>query len=325
MLMKSPEQIISMAKKTIQLEAEALGELNSRIDEGFVQAVMAVYNTKGRLVITGIGKSANIAQKLVATMNSTGTVAVFMHAADALHGDLGMVMKDDVVLCISNSGNSPEIKVLIPFIKQRGNQLIAITGNLSSYLAESADFVLNTTVTREACPNNLAPTTSTTAQLAMGDALAVALLDLKGFTAEDFAMAHPGGSLGKKLLLKVDDFCADRALPLVRPNTSLVEVIHEISEKRLGAAIVLESDKLIGIITDGDIRRWLSHTQDISKTIATDVMTKNPKVVHLGTLAKEVLDLMQGKNITQIVVVNSDNEPVGLVHIHDLIREGLAD
>ena len=321
----SLDKIIAIGKKTIQMEAEALEALVPRIDNSFVEAVQAVYKSKGRLVVTGIGKSANIAQKLVATLNSTGTVAVFMHAADALHGDLGMVMKDDVVLCISNSGNSPEIKVLIPFIKQRKNKLIAITGNLNSYLAESADFVLNTSVDREACPNNLAPTTSTTVQLAMGDALAVALLDLKGFTAEDFALAHPGGSLGKKLLMKVDDFCEERALPVVEPSATLVEVIHEISAKRLGAAIVIENGILIGIITDGDIRRWLSHTPDISNTKAKDIMTAQPKVAKVGALAKDVLDLMQNKNITQIIVVNAENAPVGVVHIHDLIREGLAD
>lgn len=321
----SLNKIIDIAKRTIQLETEALQALIQRIDKQFAGAIMSIFESKGRLIITGIGKSANIAQKLVATLNSTGTIAVFMHAADALHGDLGMVKSDDVILCISNSGNSPEIKVLIPFIKQRGNKLIAITGNLNSYLSDSADYVLDTTVDREACPNNLAPTTSTTAQLAMGDALAVALLDLRGFTAEDFAMSHPGGSLGKKLLLKVDDFCEEKKLPLVAAGSSLVDVIHVISAKRLGAAIVNDDNGLIGIITDGDIRRWLSHTPDISKTTASEVMSKDPRAVLSGTLAKDALDTMQRNNVSQIIVKNKADQPIGMIHIHDLIQEGLAD
>lgn len=319
------QQIIDIAHKTFKIEIEELIHVSSKINQNFAQAAQAIFEAKGRLIVTGIGKSGNIAQKLVATFNSTGTPAIFMHAADALHGDLGILQKEDVVICISNSGNSPEIKVLIPFIKQRGNILIAITGKLNSYLAQSADFILDSAVNREACLNNLAPTSSTMAQLALGDALAVALMHLNNFTVEDFAKSHPGGALGKKLFLTLADIVQSNNKPFVDIQSDLSFVIDEITKKRQGAAVVLHQNTIVGIITDGDIRRMLQKNLNLTGFIAQDIMTKNPKSVSLGTLAVDALDLMQTNNISQLVVVNDNGDFAGIIHIHDLIKEGLID
>ena len=319
------QQIIGIAQNTFKIEIEELMNVSSKINQNFAKAAQAIFEAKGRLIVTGIGKSGNIAQKLVATFNSTGTPAIFMHAADALHGDLGILQKEDVVICISNSGNSPEIKVLIPFIKQRGNILIAITGKLNSYLAQSADFILDSAVNREACLNNLAPTSSTMAQLALGDALAVALMHLNNFTVEDFAKSHPGGALGKKLFLTLADIVQSNQKPFVDIHSDLSFVIDEITKKRQGAAVVLNQNKILGIITDGDIRRMLQKNLNLTGFIEQDIMTKNPKTVSLGTLAVDALDLMQNNNISQLVVVNESGDYAGIVHIHDLIKEGLID
>lgn len=315
--------IINTAKNTIELESNAIKNLINLIDDNFKNAVEYIYNSKGRVIVTGIGKSANIATKIVATLNSTGTPAVFMHAADAIHGDLGNVLQDDVVICISKSGNTPEIKVLVPLIKNYGNKIIAITGNIDSFLGSNADFTLNTFVEKEACPNNLAPTTSTTAQLVMGDALAVCLLELRGFTSSDFAKYHPGGALGKRLYLRVSDLILKNELPKVSKNDTITKVIIEISEKRLGVTAVTENNKIIGIITDGDIRRMLSKTTKIDSFVANDIMGKNPKTITKDAMAVEALDLMENNNITQLLVVDEDKNYIGVVHLHDLIKEGI--
>ena len=315
--------IIDTAKNTIELESNAIKNLIDLIDDNFKNAVEYIYNSKGRVIVTGIGKSANIATKIVATLNSTGTPAVFMHAADAIHGDLGNVLQDDVVICISKSGNTPEIKVLVPLIKNYGNKIIAITGNIDSFLGTNADFTLNTFVEKEACPNNLAPTTSTTAQLVMGDALAVCLLELRGFTSSDFAKYHPGGALGKRLYLRVSDLILKNELPKVAKNDTITKVIIEISEKRLGVTAVVENDKIIGIITDGDIRRMLSKTTKIDSFVADDIMGKNPKTIDKEAMAVEALELMENNNITQLLVVDENNNYAGVVHLHDLIKEGI--
>ena len=283
-----------------------------------------IHVCRGRVVITGIGKSAIIANKIVATMNSTGTPALFMHAADAIHGDLGMIQPEDVVICLSKSGNTPEIKVLVPLLKRRGSKLVALVSNTKSYLAEQADFVLNATVAEEACPNNLAPTTSTTAHLALGDALAVCLLELKNFTSEDFARYHPGGALGKQLYLKVSDILGKNELPVVAPEAPLRDVIIEISSKRLGATAVTTPDKkLAGIITDGDLRRMLQTQNDISQIKAADIMTRTPKSIAREAFAVEALQLMQANNISQLVVTDGD-EVAGFIHLHDLLKEGIV-
>ena len=321
--MKDTSNIIANAKRTILVESEAIANLVNFIDTDFEQAVAYIYKSKGRVIVTGIGKSANIATKIVATLNSTGTPAVFMHAADAIHGDLGTVLKDDVVICISKSGNTPEIKVLVPLIKNYGNKIIAITGNVDSFLGKNADFTLNTFVEKEACPNNLAPTTSTTAQLVMGDALAVCLLELKGFTSKDFAKYHPGGALGKRLYLRVSDLIENNQLPKVLETDSIAQVIIEISEKRLGVTAVLRDNKIVGIITDGDIRRMLSKTTEINNFKAKDIMGKNPKSIHKDAMAIEALDALENNTITQILVKDDDNNYVGVVHLHDLIKEGI--
>lgn len=318
-------KILQIGKQTIEIEADELRRVGDNLSTSFAEAVQAINQSDGRLIVTGIGKSGNIAQKLVATFNSTGTPAIFMHAADALHGDLGILQKKDIVLCISNSGNSPEIKVLIPFIKGRGNQLIAIVGKQDSYLATSADFVIDSSIKKEACLNNLAPTSSTTAQMALGDALAVSLMNVTGFTAEDFAQSHPGGSLGKRLFLKVDEICENQAKPIVNLDTDLKVVINEITKNRLGAAVVVENNKVVGVITDGDIRRMLQKITNLTGIKAEDIMTKNPKRLPLGTLAVEGLKLMQTNNISQLVIVDNDDNLAGIIHIHDLIKEGLVD
>ena len=321
--MKDNSNIIANAKKTILAESNAIANLANFIDSAFEEAVKFIYNSKGRVIVTGIGKSANIAAKIVATFNSTGTPAVFMHAADAIHGDLGNVLEKDVVICISKSGNTPEIKVLVPLIKNYGNKIIAITGNVDSFLGKNADFPLNTFVEKEACPNNLAPTTSTTAQLVMGDALAVCLLELKGFTSKDFAKYHPGGALGKRLYLRVSDLIKNNELPQVSENDSVVKVIVEISEKRLGVAAVIKEDKIIGIITDGDLRRMLTKTTEINNFTAKDIMGNNPKTIHREAMAIEALDALETDSITQILVTDDEDKYVGVVHLHDLIKEGI--
>lgn len=315
--------IISNANKTIELEADAIHSLKASVNTDFVKAVHTIDRLKGRVVISGIGKSALIAQKIVATFNSTGTPSIFMHAADALHGDLGIVQEGDVVIIISKSGNSPEVKALVPLIKNFGNTVIAIVGNTASYLAQQADIILNTTVSEEACPNNLAPTASTTAQLVMGDALAVCLMQLKGFKEEDFAKFHPGGTLGKKLYLRVGDVFPDNERPVVLPRQTIKEVIVEMTKKRLGVtAVADENEKLLGIITDGDLRRMLEQNSDIENISAADIMSKNPKTIQSEELAIAALDIMRKNSITQLVVVNKEKY-LGIIHIHDLLKEGL--
>lgn len=315
--------IINTAIKTIQTEGEAIMRLKDFINQDFSDTVSLIYNSKGRVVVTGIGKSANVATKIVATLNSTGTPAIFMHAADAIHGDLGMIQQDDIVICISKSGNTPEIKVLIPLIKQSGNKLIALTSNKDSYLGKNAHYVLNAHVEKEACPNNLAPTTSTTAQMVMGDALAISLLELRGFSSEDFAKYHPGGALGKRLYLQVDDLIANNERPEVLDSASIKEVIIEISKKRLGVTAVIDKNNAVsGIITDGDIRRMLSTTDDFLKLSAKNIMTINPKTVQTGTLAINALTIMEENDITQLLVLDN-TKYIGVVHLHDLIKEGI--
>ncbi len=320
--MITKENILSTAKKAILSESESIKKLVDYLDTQFVDAVEIIYNAKGRLVITGIGKSAIIAQKIVATLNSTGTPSLFLHASEAIHGDLGMITKEDVIICISKSGNSPEIKVLVPFLKNYGHALIAITGNMTSYLAKSSDLVLNTTVDAEACPNNLAPTNSTTAQLVMGDALAVCLMELRDFKASDFAKYHPGGALGKKLLLRVKDMLENALKPTVSPNTPIKKVIFEISEKRLGVTAVVDNNKVVGIITDGDIRRMLNNHDTIAGITAQEIMTKNPKTITSSIMVIDAFNLMEDFSITQLVVVD-EGEFKGILHIHDILKEGI--
>jgi len=322
--LKEPQSIITIAKETILTESNAIANLAKLININLENAIKFILNSKGRVIVTGIGKSANIATKIVATFNSTGTPAIFMHAADAIHGDLGIVQKNDVVICISKSGNTPEIKVLVPLIKNYGNKIIAITGNIDSFLGTNADFTLNTFVEKEACPNNLAPTTSTTAQLVMGDALAVCLLKLKDFTEHDFAKYHPGGALGKRLYLRVSDLIKNNKAPKVLATSSITDVILEITEKRLGVTAVLNtSDAIIGIITDGDIRRMLSKSTDISNLTAKDIMGSKPKTITQDAMAIDALETLENNNITQILVTDTSNTYVGVVHLHDLIKEGI--
>ncbi len=320
--MISKASIINTAKKTIETESAAIFNLSSLVDDDFANAVELIYNSKGRVIITGIGKSAIIANKIVATLNSTGTPAVFMHAAEAIHGDLGLILKDDVVVCISNSGNTPEIKVLIPLIKRANNKVIAITGHSKSFLGEESDFILSSYVEKEACPNNLAPTTSTTAQLVIGDALAICLLELRGFTSNDFAKYHPGGALGKKLYLRVKDVSSVNQKPKVNANNSIKEVIVEITEKMLGVTAVVENDQIIGIITDGDLRRMLTKVDDFSKLTAKDIMGANPKRIESKAMAVEALEIMEANDISQLLV-EEDGKYAGVVHLHDLIKEGI--
>ncbi|GAA4975874.1 KpsF/GutQ family sugar-phosphate isomerase [Algibacter aquimarinus] len=320
--MISKDSIINTAKKTIEMESKSILNLSNLVDDDFAKAVEIIYNSKGRVIITGIGKSAIIANKIVATLNSTGTPSVFMHAADAIHGDLGLILEDDVVICISKSGNTPEIKVLIPLIKSAKNTIIAITGNNKSFLGTQADFVLNAFVEKEACPNNLAPTTSTTAQLVIGDALAVCLLELRGFSSNDFAKYHPGGALGKKLYLRVHDISSVNEKPKVGLDNSIREVIVEISEKMLGVTAVVEHDKIIGIITDGDLRRMLSKVDDFSKLTAKDIMGDKPKSIDSNAMAIDALEIMEANDISQLLV-EENGKYAGVVHLHDLIKEGI--
>jgi arabinose-5-phosphate isomerase len=317
------ENILAIAKKTILSESEAITKLIDFLDENFYEAVQRIYETKGRLIVTGIGKSAIIAQKMVATFNSTGTPSMFLHASEAIHGDLGMIQNEDIIICISKSGNSPEIKVLVPLLKRFGNTLIAITGNTTSFLAKGSDYVLNTTVETEACPINLAPTNSTTAQLVMGDALAVCLMEMRDFKPEDFAVYHPGGALGKKLLLRVKDMIEHSLKPMVTPDTSVKKVIFEISEKRLGVTAVIENDKIIGIITDGDIRRMLNDVDTIADLTAKDIMSRNPKSVSSETMAVDALNILEDFSITQLIVADN-GEYKGVLHLHDILKEGIV-
>ncbi|CEN54564.1 KpsF/GutQ family sugar-phosphate isomerase [Capnocytophaga canis] len=316
------DKIIEIARVTIEEEAKSILKLYDFVDENFVKSVDYILKSKGRVVVTGIGKSAIIASKIVATMNSTGTPAIFMHAADAIHGDLGIIQEDDVVICISKSGNTPEIKVLVPLLKRGKNKLIAITSNKTSILAQQADAILYAHVEKEACPNNLAPTTSTTAQLVLGDALAVCLLKMKNFGSSDFAKYHPGGALGKRLYLKVSDIVVNNQKPQVSPTTDIKKVIVEISEKMLGVTAVVENERIMGIVTDGDIRRMLSRTDTVSGLTAQDVMTLNPKTIQADTLAIDALEIMESNKITQLLVTEG-NIYIGVVHLHNLIQEGI--
>ena len=315
--------IITIAKKTIELEARSISQLSDFIDKDFEKAIRAIHQCKGRLVVSGIGKSAIVAQKIVATLNSTGTPSLFLHAADAIHGDIGMVQQDDLVIIISKSGDSAEIKILVPLIKIFKNIIIAICGNMQSFLAKSSDFTLNTTVTEEACPNNLAPTNSTTAQMVMGDTIAICLMEIKGFGTDDFAKFHPGGTLGKKLYLRVADLIINNEKPAVKAESFLKDVIMEITKKRLGATVIIDDDDaILGIITDGDLRRMLEKNISPAEAMAKDIMTFNPETIEFDQLAINALDIMRKKNITQLVVTKN-NRYKGIVHLHDLLREGI--
>ena len=317
------DKIIPFALRTIELETNAISGLKLFINADFVKAVTAIAASKGRLIVSGIGKSAIIAQKIVATLNSTGTPSVFMHAADAIHGDLGMIQTDDIVLVISKSGNSPEIKVLAPLVKNFGNTLIGMVGNTESFLAQNSDIILNTTVEQEACPINLAPTSSTTAQMVMGDALAVCLMEIKEFNSSDFAKYHPGGALGKKLYLRVEEIAAQNTKPKVLPAATIKEVIIEMTAKRLGAAVVVNAaENILGIITDGDLRRMLERTGSFENLQAKDIMSSNPKTIAADALAVHALEEMRMHNISQLVV-EQNNIYAGIIHLHDLVKEGI--
>ena len=320
--MSDSKAILAIAKKTIKTEGDAIHNLSNLLNDQFANAVECILQSAGRVVISGIGKSAIIASKIVATLNSTGTPAIFMHAADAIHGDLGTIQKDDVVICISKSGNTPEIKMLVPLIKQGKNKLIGITGAPKSFLGEQADYVLNTYVPKEACPNNLAPTTSTTAQLVIGDALSICLLELRGFSSRDFAKYHPGGTLGKRLYLRVSDIAATNQVPQVDVNAEIKKVIVEISEKMLGVTAVMEDGKIVGIVTDGDLRRMLNKYSDINGLKAKDIMTSDPKTIEAEVLAIKALEVMQDNGISQLLAID-EGKYVGIVHLHNLINEGI--
>lgn len=321
--MRTSANILQTAKEVLLSESKSIEKLTEFIDDDFFKVTEAILEAKGKTIVTGIGKSAIIAQKIVATLNSTGTPAQFLHASEAIHGDLGMIQKDDVVICISKSGNSPEIKVLAPIIKNFGNILIGMTGNTDSFLARQSDYVLNTFVEKESCPNNVAPTNSTTAQLAMGDALAVCLMKERNFTADDFAKYHPGGALGKKLLLRVKDMLDRSNSPQVSPTSNIKDVIVEISQKRLGVTAVVENSNLIGIITDGDIRRMLQKTDNFTSITAQDIMTKNPKTVTPQDMVVDALNLMENFSITQLMVIEN-NQYIGVIHLHDILKEGIV-
>ncbi|MFN7690420.1 MAG: SIS domain-containing protein [Bacteroidota bacterium] len=320
--MKTKLQIEEIAKATLELEALSVSALVNFIDSDFTSAVSAIFHSTGRVVVTGVGKSAIIAQKITATFNSTGTPSVFLHAADAVHGDLGIIQKNDIIICISKSGNTPEIKVLTPLLKSAGNKLIAMVGNRESYLAKHADYIINCSVEKEACPHNLAPTSSTTAQLAMGDALAVCLLECRDFKSEDFARFHPGGSLGKRLYLKAGDIAAQNQKPRVQAAETIRNVIIEISSKRIGAAVVLDDDNIAGIITDGDIRRMMEKHEHINHLKASDIMSKHPKTIDAAELATAALEIMQQHNISQLIVTKSGSFE-GFIHLQDLLKEGI--
>lgn len=320
--MKSKKSIIDSAIATFKLESEAILNLISNLSDDFCEVVEQILASEGRVVVTGIGKSAIIAQKIVATFNSTGTPAIYMHAADAVHGDLGMIQKNDIVICLSKSGNTPEIKLLAPLLKQSGNKLVGMLGKVDSHLARNADYILNTTVTKEACPHNLAPTTSTTAQLAMGDALAICLLQAREFNSNDFARFHPGGSLGKRLYLKAGDLALKNQKPCISPQAPVKDVIIEISKNRLGAVVVIDENEVLGIITDGDIRRMLEHATDLSPIKAADLMNNKPKKIQKDELALLALEIIKENNITQILVMDGEMY-FGMIHLHDLLDEGI--
>ncbi len=316
------DKIISVAKQTIETESKAILNLVSLVDQQFAEAVRYIYQSNGRVIVTGIGKSANIGTKIVATLNSTGTPSIFMHAADAIHGDLGTIQENDSVICISKSGNTPEIKVLVPLIKALGNKLIAITSNKNSFLGQQANYILNAYVEKEACPNNLAPTSSTTAQLVMGDALAMALLNLRGFSSSDFAKFHPGGSLGKQLYLRVSTLTQENKKPQVSPKANIKDVIMEISKNMLGVTAVIEGSDIVGIITDGDLRRMMSNNDSFTGLTAKDIMSKNPKTIDNNAMAVAAMELMESHGITQ-VIAQENGVYCGIVHIHDLTKEGI--
>ena len=320
--MKEKKSILSYARETIEHQANSIKNLYKLLTKDFEKAVNLINNTKGRVIVSGIGKSAIIAQKIVATFNSTGTPSIFMHAADAIHGDLGLIQNEDIIICISKSGNTPEIKALVPFIKKTNNKLIAITGETNSYLSKKSDIVISSYVDNEACPNNLAPTTSTTAQLVIGDAIAVCLVKLRGFSPNDFAKYHPGGTLGKRLFLKVKDLIDTKSLPKVDASDLMKDVIIEISNKMLGITVVLDKNKIVGVITDGDLRRQLLKSQDISKVKADEIMSKNPKIINKNLLATEALLIMKTNKISQLIVAEK-NKYVGVLHIQSLIKEGI--
>jgi arabinose-5-phosphate isomerase len=319
---KTSHEILEIAKNTLRIEAEGIFGLAQKVNNDFPMIVKTIYEIRGRVIITGVGKSAIIAQKIVSTFNSTGTPAIYMHAGDAVHGDLGILQKNDLVICISKSGNTAEIKVLTPLLKQSGNILVGMVGDLNSYLAKQADMILDTSVDKEACPNNLAPTASTTAQLAMGDALAVCLLECREFSSSDFARYHPGGSLGKRLYLRVGDLSINNEKPAVSPESLVKEVIIEITKKRLGAVAVIENDQIAGIITDGDIRRMMEKYDTIRDLRAKDIMGTSPRVINEDELAVNALEIMRENNITQLLVIR-DGIYNGIVHLHDLLREGI--
>ncbi len=320
--MRNFQALKAIAINTIRDEAIAITNLIKSIDNDFLNCIDLILHSKGRVIVTGIGKSAIVGQKIVATLNSTGTPANFLHAADAIHGDLGTIQPDDIVVCLSKSGETPEIKILVPLLKEYGSSLIAIVGNTESYLAKQADFVIDTTVSKEACPNNLAPTSSTTAQMVMGDALAVCLLEARGFTPGDFARLHPGGAIGKQLYLKVSDLYPGNRVPQVQFNDTIQKVIIEISSNRLGATAVLKGKSLLGIITDGDLRRMLEKSTDFSSLTAMDIMSENPRTIASDTLVVNALSLMRQNNITQLLVVDK-NKYKGVIHLHDILREGI--
>ena len=320
--MKNNIDIKSLAQSTFELEAANVLALSEKINNDFVEVIERILTLRGRVILTGIGKSAIIAQKIVATLNSTGTPSIFMHAADAIHGDLGIIQDDDLIIAISKSGNTPEIKVLVPYLKQTGNILVAMVGNQESFLAEQADYILDTSITREACPNNLAPTTSTTVQLAMGDAIAVCLQTKRQFTDQDFAKYHPGGALGKQLYLKVGDLSDHNGLPQVSANADVRSVLISITEFRLGATVVIDGGEILGIITDGDIRRMLEKHTDVSGLIAKEIMSVNPKKIDKTELAANALHLMRQNSISQLVVTDS-GKYAGIVHLQDILKEGI--
>lgn len=321
--MVNKTSILKIAIRTLELESESISGLTAFIDESFAEIVTLIYESAGRLVITGIGKSAIIAQKIVATLNSTGTPALFMHAAEAIHGDLGLIQRNDVVLCISKSGNSPEIKALAPLVKTMGNKLIGMTGNLESDLAKQSDYLLNTTVSMEACPHNLAPTSSTAAQMAMGDALAMCLMETRGFTDRDFARYHPGGALGKRLYVTMGDLIGEQAAPAVSISATVDEAIIEMTAKRLGATAVIENGSLKGIVTDGDLRRMLGNGQSSNEVALTDIMSTNPRTISDDALAVKGFEMMEKHSISQLIVLDSDQKYLGIVHLHDILKEGI--
>ncbi|MDR0606445.1 MAG: KpsF/GutQ family sugar-phosphate isomerase [Bacteroidales bacterium] len=322
-MLKTREEIKQIARQCIIQEKEAVENLLNHIDEQFISCIEEIYhNDAGRVIVCGIGKSANIAQKIVATFNSTGTPAIFMHAADAIHGDLGIIQKNDIVMCLSKSGNTPEITLLVPMIKMLGSKVVAIVGNVNSYLAKNADYVINCTVSQEACPNNLAPTASSTAQLVTGDAMAVCLIAMRGFSSEDFARIHPGGTLGKRLYLKVEQLCKTNEVPQVSSHADLNTIIYEISSKRLGVTAVIDNGEISGIITDGDLRRMLEKNANPQQIMASDIMSKNPKTIDIQNLAVNALEIMRNNNITSILVTEK-GKYAGIIHLHDLLKEGI--